>query len=130
MKNTVKSCLVIAAITVTGCNTVTGYRPVVDTYGDNNAYRLNQDMAQCEQLAKEASSLGKQTALGAGVGGLIGAGGGAAVGAVMGKPGIGAAIGAIAGGVGGASKQGIQADNEFKTAYNSCLRQRGHRVIN
>lgn len=130
MKNIVNVSLVITAVLITGCNTVTGYRPVVDTYGDNNAYRLNQDMAQCEQLAKDASAISKEAALGAGVGGLIGAGGGAAGGAVFGSAGKGAAIGAAVGVIGGAAKQGLEADNRYKTAYNTCLRNRGHKIIN
>jgi len=124
--------LMLAAIlALQACATQTGWAPTVDTYNDRNAYRLNQDMYQCRQLAEQASGgTAKETAIGAGVGGLIGAAGGAALGAIFGNPGTGAAIGAAAGGIGGASKQGIQAEDRFKSAYNSCLRQRGHTVIN
>lgn len=120
------SCLLLTA-----CAQMTSYQPTVDPYGDQNAWRLNQDMAECQQLASHASGgTAKETAIGAGVGGLIGAAGGAALGAIIGNPGTGAAIGAAAGGIGGAAKQGLQSDDQYKRAYNSCLRQRGHRVIN
>jgi len=129
---TVKRLLIVPAIlALTACNTVGGYRPVVDPYSDPNAYRLNQDFAECEQLATQASGgTAKETAVGAGVGGLIGAAGGAALGAVLGDPGKGAAIGAIVGGLGGASKQGLQSNDQYKYAYVTCLRNRGHNVIN
>ncbi len=134
MKNRKYRILVIAissAVLLPSCAQMTSYQPTVDAYGDPNAYRLNQDMQECQQLASHASGgTAKETAIGAGVGGLIGAGGGAALGAILGNPGTGAAIGAAVGGLGGATKQGLQSDDRYKYAYNSCLRQRGHRVIN
>lgn len=121
----------IAGCLLSGCASQTGWTPTVDTYNDRNAYRLNQDMEECRQLASQASGgTAKETAIGAGVGGLIGAAGGAAIGAIAGSPGTGAAIGAAAGGLGGAAKQGIGAEDKYKNAYNSCLRQRGHNVVN
>jgi outer membrane lipoprotein SlyB len=134
MKNRKYRALVIAfssLVLLPSCAQMTSYQPTVDAYGDPNAYRLNQDMQECQQLAAHASGgTAKETAIGAGVGGLIGAGGGAALGAILGNPGTGAAIGAAVGGLGGATKQGLQSDDRYKYAYNSCLRQRGHRVIN
>lgn len=125
------TCLSFASLLLTGCASQTGYRPTVDPYNDPNAYRINQDMHECEQLASQASGgTAKETATGAVVGGLIGGAGGAALGAIMGDPGKGAAIGAAAGGIGGAAKQGIQSDDTYKRAYNSCMRQRGHNVVN
>lgn len=116
---------------LSGCATQTGWAPTVDSYNDRNAYRLNRDAYECQQLASQASNgTVKETAIGAGVGGLIGAAGGAALGAILGNAGTGAAIGAVAGGIGGASKQGVQAEDNYKRAYSSCLRQRGHTVIN
>lgn len=115
-------CLLLSA-----CATQTGWTPTIDSYNNRNAFRLNQDMHECQQLATHASGgTATETAIGAGVGGLIGAAGGA----VLGNAGTGAAIGAAAGGIGGASKQGFQAEQQYKSAYNSCLRQRGHSVIN
>lgn len=66
-----------------------------------------------------------QAAIGAGVGGLAGAAGGAIVGAFLGNPGIGAA----AGGFGGAAKQGFSAEDKFKGAYSNCMSGRGHNVL-
>ncbi len=120
----------IGSLLLSACATQTGWTPTVDTYNSRNSYRLNQDMHECQQLASQASGgTAKETAIGAGVGGLIGAAGGAALGAVLGNPGTGAAIGAAAGGIGGASKQGYQAEERYKNAYSSCLRQRGHSVV-
>ncbi|OQW76901.1 MAG: hypothetical protein BVN35_05610 [Proteobacteria bacterium ST_bin11] len=123
--------LIAGCLLLSACASQTGWTPTVDTYNNQNSYRLNQDLYECQQLASQASGGAvKETAIGAGVGGLIGAAGGAALGAVLGNPGTGAAIGAAAGGIGGASKQGIQSEDRYKNAYNNCLRQRGHRVVN
>jgi outer membrane lipoprotein SlyB len=114
-----------------GCATQTGWAPTVDYMSDPNAYRLQQDYAECRQLALQASGgTVKQGAMGAAAGGLLGAATGAAIGAVSGNPGGGAAIGAAAGGIGGATHQGIGSQEEYKSAYSSCMRQRGHKVIN
>ncbi|WP_027158696.1 glycine zipper family protein [Methylobacter luteus] len=108
-----------------------GWTPTVDTYNDPNAYRLNQDMAECGQIADQsAGGTLTEGAKGAAVGGLIGGAGGAALGAITGDPGKGAAIGAAALGLSGGAYQGYQAREAYKRAYSSCLRQRGHRVIN
>lgn len=133
MKNVTGVSINLIFVLLTGCASVTGWTPTVDTYNDKNAYRLNQDMQDCQQLASQASGGGagaKEAAIGAGVGGLIGAAGGAALGAVVGSPGTGAAIGAAAGGIGGASKQGMESNDLYKRAYRNCLRQRGHNVVN
>lgn len=119
-----------ACLLLAGCAQTTGWRPTVDTYNDPNAYRLNQDMAECEQLASQASGFVKEGATGAVVGGLVGAAGGAAVGAFTGDAGKGAAIGAAAGSIGGATKSGVDANDSYKNAFRSCLRQRGHAVLN
>jgi outer membrane lipoprotein SlyB len=125
--------LSVAVLTIglSGCYSYGGYQPTVDTYNDPNAYRLNQDAAECKQLAEQSAGGGtaKETAIGAGVGGLIGAAGGAVVGAFTGNPGAGAAIGAAAGGFGGAAKQGFQSEDRFRNAYNQCMSYRGHNVI-
>lgn len=115
---------------LSGCASQTGWTPTVDSYNDPNAYRINQDMAECKQLAAQSSGgTAKETMIGAGVGGLVGGAGGAVVGAFTGNPGMGAAIGAAAGGLGGAAKQGFSAEERYKNAYNNCMGGRGHRVI-
>lgn len=125
MKNLIIICLLLS-----GCYSYGGYTPTVDAYNDRFAYRINQDMAECRQLAQQSSGgTVKETAIGAGVGGLVGAAGGAVVGAFTGNPAAGAAIGAAAGGFGGAAKQGFTAEDRFRNAYNSCMSNRGHNVI-
>lgn len=119
-----------AGLVLSACASHTGWTPTVDPYNDPNAYRINQDMAECERIASQATNTVTDTAKGAAVGGLIGAAGGAAIGAITGDPGKGAAIGAAAGGIGGAAHQGIGANDQYKNAYRSCMRQRGHAVVN
>ncbi|BBL72886.1 glycine zipper family protein [Methylogaea oryzae] len=120
----------VAALGVTGCAEYGGYTPTVDTYNDPNAQHLTGDMQDCKALAKQASGGGvKSTATGAAVGGLVGAAAGAAMGAVVGSPGTGAALGAAAGGIGGGAYKGVSSDEDYKNAYRTCMRKRGHNVI-
>jgi outer membrane lipoprotein SlyB len=130
MKKLTTSIVLAGSVLVSGCYSQGGWTPTVDPYNDPNAYRINQDMAQCKELASQASGTVKEAAIGAGVGGLIGAAGGAALGAIAGNPGTGAAIGAAAGGIGGGAKQGLEGEDQYKRAYSNCMRNRGHRVIN
>ena len=118
------------ALGLAGCVNQNTWTPTVDTYGDPNAWRLSQDEAQCRQLAMQTSgSSVKKTAEGVGVGGLIGGALGAAVGAAAGSPGMGAAIGASVGGFGGGAYEGFDTNAAFKSAFDQCLRERGHQVI-
>lgn len=114
---------------LSGCASMGGYTPVVDSYGDKHAAYISQDMAQCQALAKQNSSVGTELLTQGGVGALIGAGGGAALGAVFGNPAIGAAAGATVGGIGGATKGGLESDDRYKRIYRNCMRNRGHRVL-
>jgi outer membrane lipoprotein SlyB len=126
------SMCIVALLVVTGCATYSSWTPTVDTYGyDDRDYRdLSRDEAQCKDLAYRASGgAAEETVKGAAVGGLIGAAAGAAIGAAAGNPGKGAAIGAAAGGIGGGAKLGIEADQRYKDAYVSCMRERGHKVV-
>ena len=119
------------SILLTACASQTGWSPTVDPYKDPNAARIPQDTAECKQLASSASGgTATKTAVGAGTGALIGAAGGAVVGAFTGNPGMGAAIGAAAGGFGGGAQQGFSAEDAYKRSYNTCMRNRGHNVIN
>jgi outer membrane lipoprotein SlyB len=120
----------IAAVVLVGCVNQNTWTPTVDTYNDPNAWRLSQDEAQCRQLAMHSSggSL-KNTAEGTAIGGLLGAAAGAAIGAAIGDPGMGAAVGAAAGGFGGGSYEGFNTSAQFKQAFDQCLRERGHQVI-
>ncbi len=119
------------SLLLSACASQTNWSPTVDPYGDPNAYRLNQDIAECQALASRASGNAyTETAKGAAVGGLVGAATGAALGAISGDPGKGAAYGAAIGGIGGAAKQGFQSDDQYRRAYTNCMRHRGHYVIN
>jgi hypothetical protein len=131
MKKLTVSFAIAGSLLLSACASQTGWTPTVDTYNDPNAYRISQDMAECKDLASHASGgTAKESAIGAGVGGLIGAAGGAALGAIAGSPGTGAAIGAAAGGIGGGAKQGFESESDYKRAFSSCMRNRGHRVVN
>ena len=120
----------VAAVVLSACASQTGWTPTVDAYNDPNAFRIDQDSAECKQLAaKAAGGTARETATGAVTGGLVGAAGGAVIGAFTGNPGRGAAIGAAAGGLGGAAKQGFSSEERYKNAYNNCMVGRGHKVI-
>jgi len=122
--------LLALALTVAGCATMGGYQPTVDPYNDPHAARIPSDEAECRDLALHASGgTAKQTAIGGVVGGVLGAAAGAAIGAAAGAPGSGAAIGAATGGLGGGAYEGLSAEQKFKRAFQTCMRERGHRVL-
>ena len=118
--------LLALALVVAGCATMGGYQPTVDPYDDPHAARIPSDEAECRELALHASGgTAKQTAIGGAVGGLLGA----AIGAASGAPGAGAAIGAASGGLGGGAYEGFSAEAKFKHAFQACMRERGHHVL-
>jgi hypothetical protein len=122
--------LLALALTVAGCATIGGYRPTVDRYDDPHASRIPRDEAECRELALHASGgTAKKTASGGAVGGLLGAAAGAAIGAAAGAPGTGAGIGAASGGLGGGAFEGIRTEERFKHAFQTCMRERGHHVL-
>jgi hypothetical protein len=123
--------VLLALAVLAGCVNQNTWTPTVDTYGDPNAWRLSQDEAQCRQLAISVSgSSTRKTAEGAGIGALLGAAAGAAIGAAAHSPGAGAAIGAAVGGTAGGGYKAYTSDTAFRQAYERCLRERGHRVLN
>ena len=122
--------LLCLALTVSGFATMGGYQPTVDPYNDPHVSRIPSDEAECRELALHASGgTAKQTAIGGAVGGLLGAAAGAAIGAAAGAPGAGAAIGAASGGLGGGAYEGFSAEEKFKHAFQVCMRERGHHVL-
>jgi uncharacterized protein YcfJ len=124
----VSSSLVFA---LSGCASQSTWTPNVDLYGDPRPERLTADVAECKQVALQASGgTAGQATQGVLVGGLIGAAAGAAIGAAVGDPGKGAVIGAAAGGIGGGAQQGYGTEETYRRAYSNCLRNRGHRVVN
>jgi hypothetical protein len=120
----------LALLALFGCVNQNSWAPTVDPYNDPNAARISQDEAECRQLAKQASggSL-RKTAEGVGIGGAIGAGLGAALGAIVGTPGEGAALGATMGAATGGAKEGAESNRDFKSAFDQCMRGRGHKVL-
>jgi Glycine-zipper domain len=109
----------------------TGWRPTIDTYDDPRAKYLYQDELDCQALAKRAAgSTPGKTAEGAGFGALGGAAAGAIIGAIAGDAGLGAAIGAASGALGGGAYRGLSSNEQYKSAYINCMRDRGHKVIN
>jgi len=126
-----KSMLLVASMFLGACASQTGWAPAVDTYGDSRAQYISADQAECRQLALQASGGTAQSAVtGTVVGGLLGAAAGAAIGAAAGNPGQGAAIGAAAGGFGGGTHQGVRSEQDFQSAYRTCMRGRQHNVLN
>ncbi len=120
------SCLLGAV----GCASYGTWRPTVDPYNDPNAHRIQQDLAECQQLAKQASGGTLEEATkGALVGGAIGAATGAVIGALTGAPGRGAAWGAGLAGMSAGTWQGLSAEERYKRVYVQCMRNRGHNVL-
>jgi outer membrane lipoprotein SlyB len=118
------------ALFLLGCVNQNTWTPTVDSYGDPNAYRLSHDEAQCRQLALQASGgSARKTAEGALFGGLGGGAAGAAIGAAAGNAGMGAAVGAAAVGIGAAAYEGLETNQRFKSDFEQCLRERGHKVL-
>lgn len=126
MKVLDKVAIIAVVLFSTGCAQTTGYKPVIDPYADPRVQFLQQDMAQCEQIAKENSGVGKGIATDGLTGALIGGASGAIGGAFLGDPAVGAAVGGAAGGLIGMTKGGFQADETYKRVYRNCLRNRGH----
>lgn len=130
--------LVLCLGLLVGCASPTQqqWTPTVDTYNDPNPETLYRDMEECRALALQASgSTTERATRSALTQGALGAAVGAGVGAVLGDDNwkgaregaaVGAAAGALSGGIGTASNT----DAQYRRAYSSCLRQRGHTVIN
>lgn len=124
-----KQLYILFFILLAGCAQTSGYRPVIDTYGDPRAMFLQQDAQECEMIAKQNSGVGKGIATDGITGALIGGAGGAALGAIFGNPAVGAAAGGTIGGIGGAAKGGFQADETYKRIFRNCMRHRSHYVL-
>ncbi|EIC30256.1 hypothetical protein Metal_2539 [Methylomicrobium album BG8] len=96
---------------------------------DPHPETVQRDMGECKELAKQASDITKEVGMGAGVGAVTGAAGGAAVGAIAGSAATGAAGGALLAIPAGLWK-GYEANEDFKRAFKTCMRQRGHKLVN
>ena len=121
----------IVALGLGGCASYGGWQPTVDTSRDVHKDTLDQDLAECKELASKASGgTATEAAKGTGAGAVIGAAAGAVIGAVSGNAGSGAALGSAIGGTSGGVHQGVSAEQQYKHSYVKCLEGRGHRVIN
>jgi uncharacterized protein YcfJ len=127
--------IIFAVAFVTGCSTVSGYKPVVNERAYTKAVsqeKISGDLDYCSGLAANAAGWTKET-----VGDvLVASSSAAAVGAISGalipgavSAGTGAVIGAPIGAVVGLYYGVYEADETYKRAYNSCMSQLGHPVV-
>ncbi len=77
-----------------------------------------------------SSETGEEVGKGALIGGALGAAAGATIGAAAGNAGKGAAIGAAVGGIGGGGIMGWNTSESYKEVFRSCMKNRGHTVLN
>ncbi|MFQ5930538.1 MAG: hypothetical protein ACE5MK_12650 [Acidobacteriota bacterium] len=120
--------LPIGVLLLAGCSRT--YSPKVDPTFAKDRPTLEKDLYECERIAKNASEDPTgEAGKGALIGGAVGAAGGAAIGAAAGSPGTGAAIGAVAGVAAGSAIGGTQAQKAYKRAYDSCMRNRGYKLL-
>lgn len=121
--------LIAIALLLTSCSaTQPGwfqYQPVVDTQGVNYD-RYLADLGQCYAFADQIDVLG-DFVLNVGQAALVGAAGGAAIGAIGGSAATGAALGA---GIGGLVGEGnIDARRRQELVINRCLIGRGYKFL-
>jgi hypothetical protein len=135
------SAMILSVVVIAGCSTSSGYRtssgrPVVTPQGQTAAQQ-SADAAACEQIAKDQSNRGTETAKGAGVGAaggaLAGAAAGAAIGAATGgnvgtSAGIGAGVGAAGGAAAGGGYKYSKSGDAHNAAFASCMSSRGYAV--
>jgi len=100
-------------------------RPIVDMKGVNPS-TYEQDLQECQTLAKQESGMGSTAAMGAGAGVLVGG----LLGLVTGGNSSGiaqaAGAGAVIGGAGGAYK----GNQSQEAVVKRCLSGRGYKVLN
>jgi len=120
------------ALFMTGCASVSNYKPTVNTKADKNIINVNSDLDYCGDLAYKTAGYGVNGIEDA----LVAGSGAAAIGAVSGaviagtvSAGTGAVAGAGIGSIVGLYYGLYEADETFKRAYNSCMSQLGHPVI-
>lgn len=106
------------ALIVSGC--AAHPDPIVDMKGVNPEL-LAQDWADCDGYSEEIA-ISAGVAKGAG----LGAGVGAVAGAINGDVGRSASNGALI----GATRSGLDADEDKQRVFKRCLRGRGYRVLN
>src|SRR5207245_5249642 len=105
----------MVALWISGCASYGGWEPTVDTSRDMHKDALEQDLAECKELASKASGgTATEAAKGTGAGAVIGAAAGAVIGAVTGHAGSGAALGGAIGGTGGGVHEGASAEHQYQ----------------
>lgn len=123
---------IIIALAITGCSTVTGYKPVINEKASKNVSLINENLDYCKPLAAEAAGWTKETigdalavsSYSASIGALSGAMISGATSA-----GTAAGFGAAVGGITGLWYGLYEADETYKRAYNSCMTQLGYSVL-
>lgn len=114
------------------------YRPPIDPTFSGDPALLERDLSECEQIARAyaedpGAAAAQRGTTGAVGGAAVGAALGAIAGAITGSAGTGAAVGAATGGtsgaIGGAAAGGTSAQSQFETAYDACMRNRGHKLL-
>jgi outer membrane lipoprotein SlyB len=127
--NTLSRLLLVSVLALNGCASQ-NYGSAIDPSNDPNAAYIQQDTTECRTLAQNsAGNVAKEAAIGAGVGAAGGAAVGALTGVWGGKAGTKALMGAAAGGLAGGAYQGYNANEKFKRAFDSCMRNRGHHPL-
>jgi hypothetical protein len=132
---------VVSAMLVAGCASSSGYRTAggttVTAARGQNSQQQAADTAACEQIAKDETNRGTETAKGAGVGAvggaLAGAAAGAAIGAATGgdvgkSAGIGAGVGAVGGAATGGGYKYSKSGDAYNANFASCMSNRGYSV--
>ena len=112
-----------AASLMTGCTSMqTGanHRPIVD---GTNLPNYEQDVAQCQELARQRDYLNDQTQADAAIGAVIGA--------LAGSDGDRGSIigGALLVGIAGASSGALDARTERRNIVITCMEKRGYQTV-
>lgn len=118
---------IVVALSLTACathRTGANWTPVIDRQGSDPA-RLQSDLEDCQNYARQTASATEAAAAGAIGGAILGAIFMAAAGG-RGFRNEAAAVGALSGGLGAAGK----AETDQRTLISRCLLGRGHRVLN
>ena len=123
MKNFLKYSLITTTLISMASCTPTGgsYNPIVDT--TNPMYQ--QDLFDCQKLAKEFLDLGYDSALRVGTSGALGAGIGQMIGGNTSGTLIGAGVGLALAGIG----KTLETTDDRKDIIAKCLSGRGYRVL-
>ncbi len=120
MKNSLRY-LIIILLTISCSKTGSKYKPVVDT----NSPNFEQDLKDCQKLAKEYVDFGYDSGVKMGGATAIGAGAGQLFGGNTASTLVGGAIGLGASGV----KKVLGHNEDRKDIIKRCLRGRGYNVL-